>query len=429
MRKRGSKRDKRFVIGATAGITLLLVLLGLNIARSGNNVRQPIPRLYSIHDPQFLRTMGVLLGPAIVSGNRVDVLLNGDEIFPSMLQAIRSAQKTITFETYIYWSDPIGREFAEALAERSRAGVKVHVLADWIGSKINADDLSIMKDAGVELHLYRPLRWYHLSRLNNRTHRKLLVVDGRVGFTGGVGVAAKWTGHAQDPDHWRDSHFRVVGPVVAQLQAAFMDNWTAATGHVLHGSDYFPVLQPSGPQASQVFMSSPTGGSASMQLMYLLAIAAAEHSISLSSAYFIPDALTQETLVSALKRGVKVQIIAPGAHIDSEIVRRASRARWGALLEVGAELYEYQPTMYHCKVMIVDSLFTSVGSTNFDPRSFGLNAEANLNVFDADFAKRQLEIFQQDLARSRQLTFAQWRQRPLLEKLSERTASLLGPIL
>ena len=217
--------------------------------------------------------------------------------------------------------------------------------------------------------------------------------------------------------------------MVAQLQAAFMDNWTAATGNVLHGRDYFPVLQPSGPHASQVFMSSPTGGSASMQLMYLLAIAAAERSVSLSSAYFIPDVLTQETLVSALKRGVKVQIIAPGAHIDSEIVRRASRARWGALLEAGAELYEYQPTMYHCKVMIVDSLFTSVGSTNFDPRSFGLNAEANLNVFDADFAKRQMEIFQQDLARSRQLTFAQWRQRPLIEKLSERAASLLGPIL
>jgi cardiolipin synthase len=429
VRKRAAKRSRRFVIGATIGVTLLVVLLGLNVARGRNNVTRHIPSLYAVHDPQFLRTMGVLLGPAIAGGNHVDVLLNGDEIFPKMLEAIRGARKTITFETYIYWSDAIGHEFADALAERSRAGVKVHVLVDWVGAKMDKADLAKMQDAGVELRMYRALRWYNLSRLNNRTHRKLLVVDGHVGFTGGVGVAAQWTGHAQDPDHWRDTHFRVVGPVVSQLQAAFMDNWVAATGEVLHGGDYFPAPQPSGAQAAQVFISSPTGGSASMQLMYMLAIAAARRSIYVSSAYFIPDPLTEEMLVAAVKRGVKVQIVAPGGHIDSETVRRASRARWGDLLEAGAEIYEYQPTMYHCKVMIVDELFTSVGSTNFDPRSFGLNAEANLNVFDGDFAARQIEIFREDVTHSRLLSFADWRRRPLTEKLFERFASLLGPVL
>jgi len=423
-------RSKTFIVVATVAGTLAVTLLLRNLAGGEKEIHRTIPRLYSSRDPDFLRAMGIALGPSIVGGNRVEVLLNGDEIFPAMLQAIRGAQKSITLETYIYWSGRVGDEFAAALAERARGGVKVHVLVDWLGSsKIDKNDVELMTRAGVDFQKYRPLRWYNLSRLNNRSHRKLLVVDGRVGFTGGVGIAEVWTGHAQDPDHWRDSHYRVEGPVVAQMQAAFMDNWIKTTGAVLHGPDYFPALASAGPDSAQLFSSSPVGGSESMELMYLLAITAAERSIRLESAYFVPNDMSHKALVAALKRGVKVQIITPGPHIDAETVRRASRARWGELLEAGAELYEYQPTMFHCKLLIVDERLVSVGSTNFDPRSFRLNDEASLNIYDVNFARRESEIFQQDLGKSQQLTFAQWRARPLREKLWERAASLLGPAL
>jgi cardiolipin synthase len=283
-----------------------------------------------------------------------------------------------------------------------------------------------MEEAGVQLRKYHEPHWYHLNRLNNRTHRKLLVVDGETGFTGGVGIADKWKGHAEDSDHWRDTHFRVEGPVVAQMQAAFMDNWIKVSGDVLHGPEYFPPLQPMGAGKAQVFSSSPTGGSESVRLMYLLAITAATQSIHLSSPYFIPDALAIKTLVDAVKRGVSVQIITIGRNTDSETVRRAGRARWGDLLEAGVEIYEYQPTLYHCKVMIVDGLWLTVGSTNFDPRSFNLNDESNLNYFDADFARRQIEIFEQDRAHSRRITLQQWKDRPFAEKVWEHAASLLG---
>jgi cardiolipin synthase len=418
------------LVFVSALLTLVVVILVLNFKRSDKRLRREVHHLYSVGDPQFLRAMGVLLGPAIVAGNQAETLLNGDQIFPSMLAAIRGARSTITFATYIYWSAPIGMEFAQALAERSRAGVKVHVLVDWAGSqKMDPDAIATMEGAGVELQKYNPLRWYSLGRVNNRTHRKILVVDGEVGFTGGVGIGAVWTGHAQDPDHWRDTHFKISGPVVAQMQAAFLDDWIKATGKVLHGADYFPPLEPTGRQAAQVFLSSPSGGSESMELMYLLAISAAERSILLASAYFVPDDLTLEAFKEALQRGVQVRIITPGEHTDNDLVRGASRARWGELLEGGAEIFEYRPTMYHCKALVVDDYFVSVGSTNFDPRSFGLNNEANLNLFDADFARRQVEIFHADLAQSRQVTFEEWKNRPLREKVKENLASLLGGAL
>jgi len=286
-----------------------------------------------------------------------------------------------------------------------------------------------MEDAGVELRKYNKPRWYTINKLNNRTHRKLLVVDGATGFTGGVGIATEWTGHAQDPDHWRDTHFKVEGPVVAQLQAVFADNWVKATGDVLHGEDYFPPIAPAGDGAAQMFASSPSGGSESMELMYLLFINAAQRSIDLSSAYFVPDELARDALVEAMQRGVRVRIITPGPHTDAETVRRASRALWGDLLAAGAQIYEYQPTMYHCKVLVADNLVVSVGSTNFDDRSFRLNDEASLNIFDAKFAAAQAAIFERDLTQSRPMTLEAWKARPLAEKAWEHAAALLGPQL
>jgi cardiolipin synthase len=386
-----------------------------------------VETLYSVADPQFQRSMNVMLGPSLLPGNRVQALVNGDQIFPAMLEAIRAARHTFTLETYIYWRGRIGEAFTEALAERARAGVQVHFMYDSLGSgKIDDSYVQRMRDAGVHVRAYNPPRWNTLARLNNRTHRKLLVVDGRIAFTGGVGIADEWSGNAQDRDHWRDTHFRVEGPAAAQMQAAFMENWVETSGDVLHGEKYFPPVERAGSQLAQVFVSSPGGGGESMQLMYLMSIAAAAKSIRLSAAYFVPDEVEVRTLVAALRRGVKLQIIVPGPIIDNKIVRRASRASWGELLRAGAEIYEFQPTMYHVKVMIVDGLWTSVGSTNFDTRSFSTNDEANLNVYDAAFAQAQERIFEDDLRRSRQATLEEWSQRPWSERLWEHAAALLS---
>ncbi len=407
--------------------TAAAALLALNFTAGEPQVRQQLPRLYGTSSPQFERAMGNLLGPSIVEGNDVMDLQNGDRIFPPMLAAIRAARRSITFETYIYWSGDIGKQFADALSERARAGVKVHVLLDWVGSsKMEESYLDEMRAAGVEIEKFHKPHWYNLARLNNRTHRKLLVVDGVAGFTGGVGIAPQWTGNAQDPDHWRDSHYLVRGPAVAHLQATFLDNWLKVTGRVLHGDAYFPKLAPAGTQRAQMFSSSPSSGSESMQLMYHMAVTAAEHSIDLSAAYFVPDELTRTLLLDALRRGVRVRIVTPGEHTDTETVKAASRGTWGPLLEAGAEIYTYGPTMYHCKVMIVDQRLVSVGSTNFDNRSFRLNDEANLNVYDEAFARRQTEVFEQDIRQSRRVTHQEWLNRPLRERIAERFSGLLG---
>jgi cardiolipin synthase len=362
-----------------------------------------------------------------VEGNRVTALLNGDQIFPPMLQAIRGAQKSINLESYIYWAGDIGQAFAAALAERARAGVAVHVLLDWVGSERMDRALEDeMTRSGVKVYRYHPPSWTQIGRLNNRTHRKLLIVDGTVAFTGGVGIAPAWTGDAQDPDHWRDTHFEVEGPVVGQMQSVFLDNWVKVAGDVSHGQDYLPLVTPVGSSRAQMFSSSPTGGSESMELMYLLTITAAAKSIDLSASYFVPDDLTRRALLAALRRGVRIRIIVPGTHIDSETVRLASKANWGELLAAGAEISEFEPTMYHCKVMIVDGLLVSVGSTNFDNRSMRLNDEATLNVLDREFATKQTAIFEADLHRSVRVTYDQWSRRPWREKAGEAMAEVFS---
>ena len=411
----------------TVAATLVLGVLALNFMPGEKQIERQLTRQYDTADPQFRRSLGVLLGPPIIEGNQVEALLNGDQIFPAMLEAIRGAKKTITLETYIYWSESIGTEFSEALSERARAGVKVHVMLDFMGSmKMDTAQVDKMKAAGVQVQRYHKPVWWKLARMNNRTHRKLLIIDGTVGFTGGVGIADQWRGNAQDKDHWRDSHFRVEGPVVGQMQAVFNDNWTKATGAVLDGPLYFPALPPHGGMPAQMFSSSPTGGSESMHLMYLLAITAARHTIHLSNSYFVPDELALKALIAAAKRGVEVRIITPGPVIDSDVVRAASRERWGELLAAGIRMAEYQPTMYHVKALIVDSLLVSVGSTNFDNRSFILNDEANLNILDAGFARQQEAVFEDDWKHAREVTLQAWENRPLKEKIGGKLADLIG---
>lgn len=415
-----TRKRMLWTIAITALATLLLVVLSLNFTGPEKKLERKIEHRYAISDPQFRREMGVMLGPAIMPGNHVVDLENGDEIFPAMLAAIRSAQKTITFETYIYWEGKVGKAFADALSERARAGVQVKVTIDWVGSiTMDESQLQEMQDAGVHVERYRPLHWYNLGRINNRTHRKLLVVDGRIGFTGGVGIGDPWQGNAQDPDHWRDLHFRIEGPAVSQFQAAFNDNWIKTTGEVLNGADYFPQLDRAGGMDAHLFISSPSGGSESMHLMFLMAIAAAEHSIDLQAAYFIPDELITKALISARHRGVRIRVVVPGENTDSDAARFASKAGWGPLLLADVEIYEYEPTMFHNKMLIVDGELVSVGSTNFDLRSFRLNDEASLNIYDRDFAQRMTAVFENDLKPTKRYTYQTWKKRPLKEKLFE----------
>ena len=409
------------VIAVTALGTLLLTVVAMNFATPEKKVDRKVEHRFAVADPQFVREMSVMMGPSIVPGNRIESLQNGKQIFPAMLEAIRAARVSITFETYIYWSGEVGEEFTEALSERARAGIPVCVTVDWAGSiKMDPALLERMESAGVRLHRYRPLHWYNLGRMNNRTHRKLLVVDGAVAFTGGVGVADQWLGNAEDPEHWRESHYRIEGPVVAQFQAAFNDNWIKTTGEVLNGAEYFPPLVPVGEVSAHLFTASPAGGAESMHLMYLLALAAAVEAVDLCAAYFIPDDLTTKALLAARERGVRVRVLLPGEHIDSAAVRLRSRASWGTLLEAGVEIREYQPTMLHAKLLVIDECFVSVGSTNFDARSFRLNDEASLNIYDQAFAREMSAVFEADLARARPYSWEQWKRRPLWEKVGER---------
>lgn len=286
--------------------------------------------------------------------------------------------------------------------------------------------LDKMTESSVVIQRYHKPHWSHMTRLNNRTHRKLLIVDGKLGFTGGVGNADQWRGNANNSNEWRDSHFKVTGPVVAQIQAVFMDNWIKSKGEVLHHVHNYLALINTGSMFAQMFSSTPSGGGDSMILMYLIAITAAKESIELSSAYFVPDQLSLDALIAAAKRGVKVRIITPNKHIDTDLVHRASRFAWGDLLKVKIEIAEYSHTTHHCKVLIVKQLMVSVGSTNFDNRSFRLNDEANLNIFDKQFALDQIQIFESDWSKSKQITYEQWLSRPFKEKLLEKASSLLN---
>ena len=414
------------IVALTAVATLIADFIVRQFSNREKRVERRIAHLYAVADDQFARTMANLLPYSFAQGNRVTPLRNGNEIFPSMLHAIRSAQRTITFETFIYWAGKIGREFADALAERARADLKVHVLLDWFGSKeIDPQALQWMEDAGVEVERYHKIHFARLRSINHRTHRKLLIIDGSIGFTGGVGIADHWIGDAQDSNHWRDSHYRVEGPIVAALQRAFMDNWIKARQVVLHDENYFPALKPAGNSVCQVLQSSPAGGAESARLMVLLALTAAAHNIRIGTAYFIPDRLSTMALLGARKRGVEIEIIVPGEHNDEGLVRLVSRSRYGKLLRAGVKIYEYGPTMYHTKVMIVDDLWTSVGSTNFDNRSFSLNDEVNLNIMDPALARNQIEWFEQDKTRAREIRLDDWSRRPGHEKLREHAVSWL----
>jgi cardiolipin synthase len=402
----------------------------LPMVRRRTPMRYHMRHQFGVRDVAFVQTMHALTGAPLSEGNKVDLLRNGVQIFPAMLSAIKASRRTINLEFYIYWDGEIGRTFASVLAERARAGVKVNVILDAVGSATMSPDLvQFLQRNGISVEWYHPLRWYTLSRANHRTHRKLLIVDGEVGFCGGVGIADLWLGDAETKDHWRDTVVRVEGPAVTQMQFAFMDNWVKSRGELLTGLDYFPQVEKRGTCLAQVLKSSPSEGSSAVKLMYIVSIVSAQKSIYLSSAYFIPDPDTRRALEGAVRRGVDVRVIVPGEFTDVPIVRHAGRFYYNRLLRRGIRLFEYQPTMMHAKTMVVDGIWSTIGSSNFDERSFRLNDEVNVNIYDAGIAAQMEQMFFEDLARSEEVEPRSWVKRPWLDRVKERVAGWFKPQL
>jgi cardiolipin synthase len=374
-----------------------------------------------VREASFLRAAESLTGAPVSFGNDAELLINGDQIFPAYLAAIRDAEETVNLLTYAYWRGDIAIEVADTLCEKARAGVECNVIIDAVGAaKMDRKLVHEMRDAGVHVCFFRPPKPYAVRRLQYRTHRKLLIIDGTTGFTGGVGIAEEWTGNAQDPGHWRDTHVRVSGPVVRGLQGAFAENWLECTGDVLAGDRYLPhidELEDGGPM--QVMRSSATVGDSNAEALIYLAVAAAKRSIELTSAYFVPRPAFTEALVEAAERGVRMRILVPGSHIDKQFVRTAGRAAYDELIEAGIEIYEYCPTMLHAKTLTVDDIWSSVGSVNFDNRSFQLHDEVTLCVQSERFAGQLHEVFERDLEDSERIQPDKWFERPMTQRARE----------
>jgi cardiolipin synthase len=382
---------------------------------------------FSVDDDEFLTTMAGSTGIPFFEGNAIEILNNGDEFYPAMLKAIEQAQCSITIEAYIYWAGDIGRRFAEALAARATAGVCVKTLLDAVGSSTIGDEiLEILERGKCQLAWYNPVRPYSIGRFNNRTHRKSLIIDGRVAFTGGAGIADHWLGHAQDHEHWRDIQIRIEGPAVVPLQTGFAQNWLETTEELITGFEFYPGPEaPVGDLAVQTILSSPETGASTARTFYYLSIAAARRTIDIANPYFIPDQGAIDLLVAARRRGVKVRIMVAGIHNDNFMARQNSVRLYGPLLKAGIEIYEYNHTMLHQKTMVVDGVWSTVGTTNFDSRSFAHNEESNVCVLDSKLAKKLEAIFVADIKGCDLITLKQWRNRPLLHKLAQNTVSLL----
>ena len=403
-------------LGAAFALSVAISLLN-----RPTEVRYDIPHAFGVRDPTFLPSVQATDGPSMVDGNRVGILQNGDEIFPAMLAAIATAQKSINLEAYIFWSDSAGTRFRDALSERASHGVEVRLLLDGVGSakKLSRDDVAILRRSGCRVEFFRPIQPWMLDVINRRSHRRILVVDGKVGFTGGVGIAKMWEGNADSPEHWRDTQVRLEGPAVAEMQSAFQENWGEVTGELLVGEKFFPGLAQVGNVLAAVVPSSPRPSSSASQTLYSVAISAAEHTISLSNSYFVPNSDSVGLLIAASQRGVNVRILVPGAINDVPVTKASGRATFGPLLRAGVKIYEYQPTMMHAKTMVVDGVFATVASTNFDNRSFRYNDEIDLSVYDEAVAGRLQQMFESDLQKARPYTYQQWLHRPLLKRFTE----------
>ena len=412
-------------------LSLLIVfgILGLLLLASKDLLTLQIESQHSAQDPLFPSYTAALLGAQATGGNRYDVLENGDQIFPAMLAAIASAKRRVSFESYIYEKGVVGGQFTDALEAAAKRGVKVNVIVDALGSKSMPKEWTDrLEAAGVSIGTFGTPKWYAPRAVNNRTHRKILIIDGRVGFTGGVGLADHWLGHAQGKDHWRDMMVRIEGPAARLMEGAFDENLIETHQPVTPIVDPPPDIPPSPRDSAMVLRSSPAGGSSDLKRLYLLTIAAAQHTLDICSPYFITDSSTEWALAQAVKRGVRVRILVEGDMTDAMPVKYASRAAYEHLLQQGIAIYEYTPTMMHTKVMIVDGVWSVFGSANFDNRSLETNDEMNVAVSDPDLAARLIQEFEHDLQSSKKLEYAEWRHRSPLEKTREHFWSYFGEI-
>ena len=380
----------------------------------------------SVDDAEFLPTMAGATGVPFRPGNRIDVLNNGDAFYPAMLEAVNGAEESITIEAYIYWAGDVGRQFAEALAAKAASGVRVKILLDAVGStSIGEEILETLERGRCQLAWYNPIRYYSLGRFNHRTHRKSLIVDGRIAFTGGAGIADHWKGNARNPGEWRDMQIRIEGPAVAPLQTGFAQNWLQTTGELISGPLFYPLLEPAGQLSAQTFMSSPEIGVSTVRIMYYLSIICARRSIYIANPYFLPDAAAIDALVEAKSRGVDVRIMVAGVHNDNWLARQNSIRLFGPLLRAGIDILEYNRTMLHHKTMVVDSRWATIGTTNFDNRSFAHNEENNVCCCEHAFARSLHEMFEADIAACEPVELAAWKRRGLWQRTQELFAAFL----
>lgn len=405
-------------------LALVIALLGAAIigfffVRRGIVEYRPA-RHFSVTDPAFFGSAHALGDPLPIAGNKITLLQNGDEIFPALLEAIRSAKKSVNFEAFLFWSGTVGSEFRDALCERARAGVRVRVLLDGIGSgtKLDNDDVETMKKAGCQFAYFHPTHSWSIQRLNRRSHRRILVVDGKVGFTGGVGFADMWQGNGDSEHHWRDLHARIEGPLVAKLQGAFQQHWVKTAEELLSGPDEFPALAEAGNLHAQV-TASHSFSVAAVPMIQGVSIASADKRVFITNAYCTPTDFQIELLTNAAKRGVDVKLLLPGKHNDQPATKAAGRAAYGKLLEGGVKIFEFEPSMIHSKTMVVDGVFSIFGSSNFDARSSAINEELDVTVYDAGFGQQMEKIFEADLQKSKPYTLKEFRQRGPWERLVE----------
>jgi cardiolipin synthase len=402
-------------------------LVSYLIAPSESAPRYGLDHEFCVGDEEFLPTIAGATGVPLSHGNQLDILNNGDAFYPAMLEAIREAEFSITIEAYIYWAGEIGKEFAQALAAKARQGIKVKILLDAVGSStIGNEILTTLESGGCQLAWYNPIRWYSLGRFNHRTHRKSLVIDGRIGFTGGAGIADHWRGNAEGPLHWRDTQVRLEGPAVTPLQTGFAQNWLQTTGELVSGPLYYPPhSSPAGPLAVQTIMSSPEIGASTVRTMYYLSIICARHSIYIANPYFVPDEAAIDALVDAKRRGVDVRIMVSGIRNDNWLARQNSVRLFGPILRAGIEILEFNRTMLHHKTMVVDAAWATIGTTNFDNRSFAHNEENNVCFYDEAIARTMHSTFLEDVEGCERLTLDGWQRRGILRRAGEVIAAFL----
>ncbi|HEX3320568.1 MAG TPA: phospholipase D-like domain-containing protein [Terriglobales bacterium] len=412
-----------FLVLAWLAITATAIVIVVALFDPGLRYRVAAANSPDNGSAEFIRTLEALTDAKVNQSANLSVLTNGNLFYEEELEAISGAAQTVCLEAYIFQESEIGKRFVDALTERARAGLRVKVVLDALGSaRVGKDYFRDFTSAGGKLAWYNSARWNKLPRFNNRTHRELLVIDGKTGFIGGAGIADQWYKARPRHPRWRDTMVKVVGLPVAHLQATFAENWLEASGELLTGTDYFPELTDSDDQKNAVLVvsSSPTsGGMTHARVLFQLLIASAQKSVHITTPYFLPDKSFSDELVRAVRRGVDVKIVVPGRRSDIYLTRASSRGGYGRLLKAGADIYEYLPAMIHAKVLLIDGVWGVVGSTNCDYRSFGLNDEVNLVVCDSTFVGRLQEDFVADISNSEQITYERWRNRNIVERAPE----------